>query len=462
MSQHKPFSNVDAAWLRMEDSTNLMMITGVLTFDRLLDFDRLLALFAERLLRYDRFTMRIADGRSSTVRPRWETDPHFDLRAHVHRIALPQPGDDTALQELVSDMMSTPLDLSKSPWQIHLVEGCAGGCALVARLHHAIADGMALVQILLSLTDAAPDATAPQPATAPAPTGPIAALERTTQQIGTVGAAARAALRGDTEVLRQAVALGARGMAALNKLVLQSDDPQTIFKGKLGVAKRVCWSRPLALANVKQIGELTGGTINDVLVAALAGALRRYAVTRGQPTLVDIRAAVPVNLRPLDQPIQQLGNTFGVVFVELPVSVADPFDRVLVVRQRMNAIKRSLEAQVAYGILSVLGTLTPAVADLGVTLLGGKATAVMTNVPGPRQPIFLAGEQLRWLMFWVPQSGRLGIGASILSYAGEVRLGIVTDRGLIPDPETIATAFEAEIDELAALARVVWHTPEVA
>src|SRR5215212_7030185 len=174
-------SRVDTAWMRMEDPTNLMMVTGLLVFDQPLNFARLQQTIEQRLLSFDRFHQKVVNASGT---PHWQADPHFTIRAHLHRIALPAPHDQAALQDLVSTLMSTPLDLSKSPWQFHLIEQYGAGCVLLTRLHHCIADGIALMGVLLSLTDAT---AAPLPAHASAPSrnrhtlsaGPIAAVSAT-------------------------------------------------------------------------------------------------------------------------------------------------------------------------------------------------------------------------------------------------------------------------------------------
>src|SRR5215207_4752214 len=173
-------SRIDTAWLRMEDPTNLMMVTGLLVFDQPLNFARLRQTVEQRLLCFDRFHQQVVDADGT---PHWRDDPHFTINAHLHRIALPAPHDQAALQDLVSTLMSTPLDLTKSPWQFHLIEQYGAGCVLLTRLHHCIADGIALMGVLLSLTDA----TAEPPAHDSAPernhhtpsAGPIAAANAT-------------------------------------------------------------------------------------------------------------------------------------------------------------------------------------------------------------------------------------------------------------------------------------------
>ncbi|GIW01426.1 wax ester/triacylglycerol synthase family O-acyltransferase [Roseiflexus sp.] len=457
------FSSADTAWLRMEDPTNLMMITGVLMFDEPLDVARLHRVIEERLLVFDRFRMRVKPGRSPNALPEWEIDPYFNLHAHIHRIALPAPGGKRELQALVSDLMSTPLDFSKPLWHFHIVENYNGGSAALCRLHHAIADGIALVQVLLSLTDEQRDVP---PAVGighgERNNNPVEAfllpvvrsLSNALTSVGALVNESRELLEDPTRVI-DAARTGVSGVQALNKLLFMPADPPTLFKGTLGVQKRAAWSDPIPLDEVRRVGSMFRCTINDVLLNAVAGALRRYLVSRG--AIVDglnIRAVVPVNLRP-PGPITRLGNHFSLVFLDLPVGIEDPFDRLLELKRRMESIKGSPEAAIAFGILNTIGVMPQQMAELVVDIFGSKATAVMTNVPGPRQRIYLAGSPIRQIMFWVPQAGRLGLGVSIFSYAGDVLIGIAVDAGLVPDPDTIVEAFHTEFRDLLRLARIV-------
>jgi len=168
---------------------------------------------------------------------------------------------------------------------------------------------------------------------------------------------------------------------------------------------------------------------------------------------VAIRASVPVNLRPLDA-AHKLGNSFGLVFLTLPIGIADPIKRLKAIKKEMDELKRSPEALVAFGVLNVMGFAPVEVERLGLRFFGSKATAVLTNVPGPRESLYLGWSKVDRVMFWVPQSGRLGLGISILSYAGGVMLGVATDEGLVPDPERIVENFEKEFQALRRTARV--------
>ena len=458
-----PLSNVDAAWLKMEDPTNLMMVTGVLTFAKPVDMTYLRALIETRLLRYDRFRQRVVRPALPMAPYYWEFDPNFDVNAHVHRIGLPHPNNKLALQELVSYLMSTSLDFSKPLWQLHVIDGYGEGGAIIVRLHHAMADGMALVGVLLALAEMAPGAPQPEPDGLPAVGDPPNALVgswealqlRGARLLGKgVGVGRRALIEGLETFLnndrpRELAELSFDYVHAASKLVLRPPDRRTLYKGKLGVAKRAAWSRPLPMSEIKAMRLATGATVNDLMIAIVTGGLRRYMEARGEE-IVDFRAAVPVNLRGPNE-MGGLGNKFGLVFVELPVGTVDISRRLAIVRHRMESLKESQEAPVSLDILGATGFSAQAIQDQIVKLIGTKATAVLTNVPGPPIPLYLAGQAIENIMFWVPQSGRLGLGISIISYANNIYLGIATDAGLVPDPDGIMLGFYAEYDELLGL-----------
>ena len=456
MTLHRePMANVDCACLRMDDPTNLMMITGVLTFSTPLGYEQARQVIEERLLKFARFRQRACMPHSTLGLPHWEDDPNFDIKEHLRRETLPPPGDQQALQQLVSQLMSVQLNPVRPMWQFHLIEDYDGGSALIARLHHCIADGLALVAVLLSLTDTA-GATAPlirptRPARSRRSRGRVARIVRTARSLADDLVHESLVTVRDPRRVVDLTRLGAGGVTRLVQILLRQPDPRTIFKGPLGIDKRAAWSQPLRLADVKAVSQVMGGTINDVLLTAVAGGLRNYLLQRGEPVDdLSFHAVIPVNLRPLDEPLS-LGNKFGLVFLSLPIGIADPLERMEALKAHMDALKGSPEALAIYGLLNVVGMAPVEVENLLVTIFGTKATGVMTNVPGPREQLYLAGSPLREVMFWVPQSGRLGLGVSIISYNGQVLVGIATDAGLIPDPEAIVAGYEQSFAEMMAL-----------
>ena len=445
-------STVDAAWLGMEDPTNLMMVTGVLALDGKVDPKRLRTLLDKRLGPFGRFHQQVVRPRTRGNLPHWQDDTAFDIDNHVSHVALPAPGGDKALRQLVSELMSTPLDMTKPLWHVHLIDGHERGSVVLARIHHSIADGIALVRVMLSLTDSTPNPKPTRKRTDDAnDAGPLDWLPKI---IGRSVSAGQQLLDNPGR-LADIARLGASGAYRLGRLVMLPPDTETIFKGELGRRKRAAWSsQPLPLDDFKAIGKAFGATVNDVLVGTATGALRRYLENRGEETSgLEIRASVPVNLRPLDE-AHRLGNAFGLVFLTLPIGIADPVKRLRAIKQEMDELKRSPEALVAFAVLNVMGMTPVEVERLGLRFFGSKATAVLTNVPGPREPLYLAGQKLGQVMFWVPQSGHLGLGISILSYAGGVMLGVATDEGLVPDPEKVVAQFEKEFKALKSKARV--------
>ena len=321
-------------------------------------------------------------------------------------------------------------------------------------MHHCIADGIALSRVLLSLTDEQPDDAG------------VAAEEHPSGDGGLIGAArtgmhvAKSATHEGLELLshprsevRGIVAGVVADARALGKLLLTLPDKKTVLRGDLGVVQRVAWSDRLSLDRVKAIGRATGTTVNDVLIAAMTGALHDYLEDRGTPT-DEIRVMVPFNLRPLDQPLpRELGNRFGLVYLPLPVGISDAAKRLTEVHRRMTAIKNSPEGAVSYAILGVIGQTPPPIEQRLLDLFAPKTTAVMTNVPGPRTPVYFAGSRVTGILGWVPAAGTISTGVSIFSYAGGITIGLRVNARLVPDPETIIQGFDHQVQTLESLSR---------
>ena len=456
----QPMSNADAGWLQMESATNPMMISGFFEFDQPMDFDRLRATIEHRLLRFERFKQRIVNPRLSLRRYYWETDPHFELDSHLHRIALPAPGDLAALKGVANDLASTPLDLTRPLWQFHLIEGYAGNSVLFCRLHHAIADGVALTHVLLSLCDDRADAPwpTPQPVSKPQPAGLAATLLRPASLTLSAGQAlAQEGVR-TLRNPRRAVEMTqtAAGMArSVTRVTLMRPDTRSLLKGQLSVARHMAWSRPLPVDEVKAVGRAAGATINDVIISSLAGALQRYMADKGQnPDGVRMRAMMPVNLRPADESPEVLGNRFGLYAPDLPIHVTDPLARLHAFKRTIDHLKHTPEGFVTRSIVEICGMAPVEVERLVIRFFTSKTSVVITNVAGPRQRLYLAGAPIRQINFWVPQTAGLGLGVSIFSYMGAIVVGVMANGKLVPDPEAILDAFEAEY---AALQAAVGH-----
>lgn len=463
-------SNVDTAWLHMDRPTNLMVINTVELFDEPLDWERFKQIVKTRLVdRYPRFRQRVVESRVPLRTPRWEDDPDFSLEHHMHHLALPAPGDRAALQELLGDLMTMPLDRNRPLWHTYMVDGFGPGVAIINRMHHCIADGIALARLMLSLTDSYPDA-----GIAPfvldddrAPSGGLVSgfVRPTERALTAAGHISAAALRQSADVItspshaaRLAGAVARDGATAV-RLLLTPADAASSLKGDPGISRRVAWGKPISLARVKRIAHAHDATVNDVLLAALSGALRHYLQEHDSP-VHEIQAMVPYNLRPLEQPVpQELGNKFGLVFLPLPVGVSGSLRRLIEVHKRMGEIKRSRDGVVSYALLSATGLAPELVERKIVDMFTGKGTAIVTNVPGPSKPVYMAGVPVRTVLVWAPTSGHIGMSVSIFSYRREVTMGLMVDATLVPDPDEVVTQLERELHALARLRPVSSKRP---
>ena len=459
-------SRVDTAWLRMDNDVNLMMIVGVWLLTPAVAYETLCKRVEDKLLKYTRFRQKVVQDAMGAS---WVEDAAFDIRRHVVQETIePAKGQSAqaALQARVGELATTPLDPAHPLWQFHLVDGYEGGSALIARVHHCLADGIALISVMMSITDGGmdppqrkkrerPDDAHEEDWLSDAVLKPLTDL--TIKAIGMYGGGVAKSM----EMLAnpQQPLLGSMDMARVGyqvisdvaALALMPDDSPTSLKGQPVGRKVVAWSEPLPLDKVKAIGKGLGCSINDVLLACAAGAIGAYLHERGEATEgKQIRAMVPVNLRPIEE-AWKLGNRFGLAPLVLPIGIDNPIERVYEVRRRMQELKGSYQPLLAFAVLALAGLVIKPVQDTMLGLFAKKTTAVMTNVPGPAQPLKFCGSTLRQTMFWVPASGGVGMGVSILTYGGAVQFGLITDARLCPQPQQIIDRFEPEFDKLLLL-----------
>lgn len=470
-------SKVDTAWLRMDSPCNLMMILGVWILKPGLQYPQVCERLADRLLKYPRFSQRVQQDATGA---NWVTDTRFDIHRHVRLEKLSASArkhPQQALQARLAELAMQPLDMRYPLWEYRLIEHFDGGSALIVRIHHCIADGLALISVIQSMVDGGQEP--PTRSSKPAPLSGLDAAEEwmshalieplTVAAVKALEVAGESAVQafeavGDPRhVLEKWLAMGVHksreGSSEAARLAYQvlrdgaalalmADDSPTRLKGTPGQSKRVAWCQPIPLDEVRAVGKALHCSINDVLLSCVAGAIGQYL--QGHGDAVDgqeIRAMVPVNLRPMTQ-AYKLGNKFGLAPVVLPIGMDNPIERVFEVRRRMGELKGSLQPLLAFALLAVAGILVKPVQDAMLSLFSKKTTAVMTNVPGPREKLSFCGATLEQALFWVPQSGTVGLGVSILSYGGGVQFGVITDSSLCPDPQAIIDQFEPEFDKL--------------
>jgi WS/DGAT/MGAT family acyltransferase len=467
----RKMSTVDTAWLRMDSEGNQMMIVGVAMMAEAIGVDGLKEALQSRFLAYRRFRSRVVTDLAGSW---WEED-EVDLDDHVVHTRLDDQGgacNKAALQRMVGLLSQQPLDPARPLWQMHLVDNCIGEDgkvrqALIVRIHHCIADGIALVGVFMSMFGQHPDEQPARPAAAAVAEAEANPWEQilnpiTAAGVKTIDLSSSVLLKSmsmwaDLDKVAGRVAAVGQTAAQLTtdavKLTTMADDSATRLKGKPNGKKHVSWSEPLPLDEIKAVSKAYGCSVNDVLMASVAGAIRAYLKDCGDEVADDceVRVMVPVNLRKASRQ-QRLGNAFGLVPLVLPVGVADPVARLMEVRRRMTELKGSYTALVAMSVLGVLGASPKQVQNEIQNFFARKATAVMSNVPGPQSPLYLAGSRLDQIMFWVPQSGDIGVGVSILSYNGGVQFGIVTDDALVKDPDNIIRRFAPEFEKLVLLA----------
>ena len=453
----EPMNPVDAAWYQMDGPANLAMVTGILLTKKTLDFAKVRTLYRERMSEFNRFHQRVVERGFPLARPHWEDVEPFDMDQHLHHIALASPQHRADLLELINDIASAPLDRAQPLWQIHVVDLAHGGSALITRYHHCIGDGAAMMTVMQRLFDAAPAPDSGTPRSDDTPTGlltdafeSIAASAR--QALGAASAAVDALLHPQALIDKAALVLAGAGMLVAE--LIKWPDPASPLKGEFGLRKHVAWSQPVSIEDVKAIGAQHGAKVNDVLVAAMSGALRSYLAGRGAPVnSTTVRAMVPVDLRPPER-VGQLGNEFGLVILDLPISQRGWRQRLSATKQRMDLLKRSPEPVAMKLLLDLFGRTPKAVEDLANQVFGSKTSVVMTNVAGPREKVFLAGVAVDRMMFWVPHPGRqLGMGISIFSYCGKATLSVIADAHLVPDPQTITRKFNREFAAMLRGAR---------
>jgi len=486
MSERRtPIRVEDLTWLNMDRPNNLMSVSGLMWFREAPTASNVDAIVQERIVeRFPVFSRRPVEVDGSWF---WEDDPTFSLDKHLHHVTLDPPGDLGALQRHISAGHAEPLPKDQALWRFELINGVHGldeagpVSVLFARFHHAMADGIRLVQLLLSLLDSQADA-APVSRVGHVADGrqSLADAVRTEawRSVGQLGDLATGAVRaGLTTVssarlptLRVPTVSGlARSLspprvvdaiagvsspdnrlvndwASASKLLVSPPAPRTVWSGAPGVEKTLLWIGGIELTQVKARATTGSATVNDVLVSAVAGGLRRYLEDCGDTRTRDLPWMIPVALKSLEDNLpRELGNHFTLVNLTLPVGIADPVDRLEEVKRRMTRLKNSDEALMVFGLGQVVARAPTAVSVALTNLVANHNTGVMSNVPGPVAPMSLAGCEVLTVVGWNPTSGNQPISICLFSYNGEVTMGLCTDNLRIPDPHLVAHHLAAEL-----------------
>jgi diacylglycerol O-acyltransferase / wax synthase len=465
------FSNADHALLRFDSPTNWMINTALIIFETRLTVDELLAVFQRSMLAHYRFQQKVVRPYHSSGKAYWEDDDRFDLRHHISLIRTSLPGEPRYIKDIISKLMSVGLNPTIPLWQSYLIENYGNGSALILRVHHSIADGASLVNVLLSMTQMQPGLV---PVEAPAaqnghkkrsnPNGQ-GESPRTMQFVGKL-IETGLEIFSDVESVRDSIRLGSSAVNSIMEIVFNPMEPANNFRGRVGSAKLATWSPEISLERVKEIGKSYNSTINDVLLCAVTGALREYILQLDENNPPpEIHTLVPVDMRREYRvaelrsltgmtPQNELGNQVGATLLKLPLDIVDPVQRLEIIHQSMDLLKASGEAIATYGLVGFLGAVPAEVQDLATRFWFSKSSAVMTNVVGPNKKLYMANAPIDTLIGWVPMFGPLGLGVSIFSYDKKVWIGVAVDQGLIPDPEIIISKILLELDKLAEQAQI--------
>ncbi len=457
-------STLDAEFLHLEDGIAHMHIAGACVFaDPPPSFDDVTRLVAGKLHLMPRYRQRVRGVPFELGRPVWVDDPHFDLGYHLRHTALPAPGDDAAFCRLMGRLMSQPLDRERPLWETWLVEGLEGGrWAFVFKLHHSMVDGVASVELLAVLLNTEPDTTVtlPEPwEPQPEPRGTAKVLDAWGGLVTDSVATARGLTRAITNpagALRSAVG-AAQGLARFAR-GLGATPPRSI-EGTIGPHR--AWAHSSAsLDDVRTIRSAFGGTINDVVLAAISGGYRELLLSRGEDAdSAVIRSLVPVSTRH-DDGRGVPDNRVSALLYDLPVQVSDPVERLELVHKQMTELKASHMAEVGEAVTSV-GDLAPPMVVGALSRLAMRAmhqlsqrsvNTVTTNVPGPQFPLYCLGREMLEYLPYVPITHGVRVSTGILSYNGHLQFGITGDYETAPDVDVIASETSKGVEQLCARA----------
>ena len=458
MSGPEWLSSLDASFLQIETDDQQMHVGSALILEGPPpDYAEFCRHVESRLDAVPRYRQRIQRMPLDVARPIWVDDPHFSLEYHLRHTAIPAPGDEARLLTLGGRIMSQRLDLARPLWEMWLVEGLPGQrWAVISKVHHAMIDGVSGNDILETLLDRTPGVPSRavevwRPRAGPSRRSLLAAGAAWSARLpGQVGRAVSAAAQAPTDVLR-AVAVRVNGLAQVGRQVVA---PTSVLNGPLGPHRRWAWARG-DLADARAVKDAAGCTINDVVLAAIAGGFRAYLLERGESADDDIvRSLVPVSVRRPDQ-YGGLGNQVSAMLAELPVGIADPLERLRAVAGQMDRLKGSGMSVGVDSMLSAADFVPPTLMALGarVSVSVGQrvVNTVTTNIPGPQYPLYLVGRRLLEVFPYIPIGQGIRISIGIISYDGRLSFAATGDYDAVPDLERLCSAIEASLAELVTL-----------
>lgn len=459
-------SSLDVSFLYLEEPTTAMHVGGVSVLrppaGGSFDYDLLVELISSRIGLVPRYRQKIRWVPAHLGNPVWVDDPDFDVTYHVRRSALPRPGTPEQLRELVGRLMSRQLDRHRPLWEIYLVEGLAGGdAAIVTKTHHAMVDGRSAMDIGALILDITPEpretpVTDWSPAREPHRLELVAgAVTDLVRRPITLADTLRTGVLDARTVAGKAVR-GAGGLLSAARVTLRSA-PSSPLNVPIGAQRRFGMAAT-ELADYKRVRKAHGGTVNDVVLATVAGALRAWLLTRGEPVRPGstVRALVPVSVRPPGEEGGG-GNRVSSYLVDLPVGEPDPVVRLHQVSFAMRGHKESNQSVGADALVAMAGFAPPTLHALGARVASSMTrrlfNLVVTNVPGPQFPLYAAGAQMLQMYPVVPLAKGQALSVGLTSYNGGVFYGLNADRDAMPDVDVLAGCLTESLQELVETVR---------
>jgi len=451
----------DAMFLHLEDEDTHMHVASVTIFDGSVDYAEAVDAIRKRLHLVPRFRQKLAFVPFGAGRPVWVDDAHFKLEYHLRHTALPEPGSEEQLKNLAGRLLSQQLDRTKPLWEIWLVDKLAGNrFAMIAKTHHCLVDGISGADITAVLLDLAPEVPdmevqpwTPEPEPTPAQLLTDALRERMTEPVE-IARNIRRMVRTPRRIAKQATdvleALGALAWAGMNPA------PHTALNVPIGPHRRVEFVRA-SLGDFKMIKNVLGGTVNDVVLAVVTGALRRFLQHRGVDVRgLELKAMVPVSTR-AEHEEGALGNRVTAMAAPLPVYEDEPMLRLALVRESMKDVKSSKQAVGAEMITSLTGFAPPTILGQAARLQAQQRffNLLVTNVPGPQFPLYSGGHALVDLFPVAPLSSNQALNVAVMSYNGQFGFGLLADYDAVPDLGVFAEGLEKSIGELIQAAEEI-------
>jgi diacylglycerol O-acyltransferase len=453
-------SSQDTSFLHLEDAVTHMHIGSVAVMEGPPPpYDDVERMVASKLERIPRYRQRVRFLPLALGRPVWVDDPHFQLRYHLRRTALPAPGGDVELRNLVGRVMSNQLDRERPMWEMWMVEGLDDGrWALLSKIHHCMVDGVSGAELMSAILDEEPEPDVPEPPRwqpERQPSGPELALRSLAERVASPYAGVEAVWSAITAPGRLAAEAAETVQGILNMAGLLRPPPGSSLNGPIGPHRRWSWARS-SLADVKEIRNALGGTVNDVVLAVIAGGFRTLLTERGEPADRVVRTLVPVSVRSA-QERGVYNNRVSAIFADLPVDVEHPVERLASIRAQMERLKDSNEAVAGDVLVGLTGFAPAMLLSLGLRAATRvpqrSVNTVTTNVPGPQRPLYAVGRRMVECLPYVPLGGHVRVGVAIFSYDGRLGFGVTGDYDEAPDIEVLCRGIEDSVRELQEAAR---------